>query len=102
MFVCCGVSLYAILFHFRLGEINFYYYDAFNMLKKGEALGYLYRQCLAMTIILTIISFFKLNKNVKAFKLFTQIGMYTLAIYPIHAIIINIIKEMGGQISPVV
>lgn len=96
MFVCCGVSLYAILFHFRLGEINFYYYDAFNMIKKGEALGYLYRQCLAMTIILTIISFFKLNKNVKAFKLFTQIGMYTLAIYPIHAIIINIIKEMGG------
>lgn len=96
MFVCCGVSLYAILFHFRLGEINFYYYDAFNMIKKGEALGYLYRQCLAMTIILTIISFFKLNKNVKGIQTFTQIGMYTLAIYPIHAIIINIIKEMGG------
>ena len=96
MFVCCGVSLYAILFHFRLGEINFYYYDAFHMIKKGEALGYLYRQCLAMTIILTIISFFKLNKNVKGIQTFTQIGMYTLAIYPIHAIIINIIKGMGG------
>lgn len=96
MFVCCGVSLYVILFNFKLGNINFYYHDAFNMIKNGEGVGYLYRQILAILAIFSIMSFFKIcNRKYKG-PFFSLIGMYTLAIYPIHAIIINIIKEMGG------
>lgn len=94
--VCCGVSLYVILFNFKLGNINFYYHDTFNMIKNGEGVGYLYRQILAILAIFSIMSFFKICNRKHKGPFFSLIGMYTLAIYPIHAIIINIIKEMGG------
>lgn len=94
--VCCGVSLYVILFNFKFGNINFYYHDAFNMIKNGEGVGYLYRQILAMLAIFTIMSFFKICDRKYKGSFFSLIGMYTLAIYPIHAIFINIIQNSWG------
>lgn len=91
-----GLILYVILFYLKLGDINFYFHDAISMLMQGEGYSYLYRQIVAIFAIISVISFFKICNCFQITPLLSKIGTYTLAIYPIHAIFINIAKNSGG------
>ena len=89
------ITLYIILFNLHFGELNFYYHDAISMIKSGDVMGYIYRQSLAIFAIIAIASLFKLVDSEK-YGVFSTIGAYTLAIYPIHATTINLVKHMEG------
>lgn len=74
-------------------EYNWYFHPAHMMITAGEPLQYLGRQVVAFALIaIATFAFFLLSKEE---TLFSRIGQQTLAIYPLHAIMITIIINNG-------
>lgn len=95
LLVLSVATIIAAFFLFKnIDELNWYHCSAFDMLKTGKLSILLWRQSLAVLFIVGILACCKLI-NPQRYTIFSNIGAYTLAIYPIHAIFIHLISIIG-------